>query len=384
MRYLKQLLFITFISILPIIIAGCGGGGGGGNSNQAEPTSTFDNPLPTNEPNRTITEPQTGAKLIVPEDTTIGKDGIKLQNTEVPVSSSPNREGIVQISSVGFPDTIESAGPAFNIQFPQGANGEFTLEIEANNPSIKRIAHKDIAEVDTENIELFYFDESTSEWFPLPTVYNASENKLVSYFDFLDTTGTKSVKVAYGLTDFKLKEKRCISTSGVFNGYYCQCPNESYWGNDVVGCVPVSSARKVNEITQYSNHSFLTANVGNASTYCKNDNYKLCFLSTEERIRNDIDWYMPDIVFLQEVITAKDCDATDNDSRKSCSKELAGSKQKDRLLDTRKYISFCNDFVLSGNSGYGYECIGIKKDKFTIKKRFVINANCSSDTGSYA
>lgn len=108
----------------------------------------------------------------------------------------------------------------------------------------------------------------------------------------------------------------------------------------------------------------LQANVGNSALGCEGANWKLCYQTTENNIRDRIAQLAPDVVFLQEVLPDKICRAgAAGSSDKVCynysTRTDRARDQVRRLLPSGTYTTVCE-----GNDSW--DCTGVRHSMFAV------------------
>jgi endonuclease/exonuclease/phosphatase family metal-dependent hydrolase len=100
----------------------------------------------------------------------------------------------------------------------------------------------------------------------------------------------------------------------------------------------------------------LQANVGNALLSCGDDYvYKLCETDVEARIAERIAEHAPDVVVLQEVLGAGQCDGfEETEADRTCHAD----HRADEAEQVRRLLGA--DFTIACDSRNGYECIGVR------------------------
>ena len=100
----------------------------------------------------------------------------------------------------------------------------------------------------------------------------------------------------------------------------------------------------------------LQANVGNVAVTCTTYKYKLCYAATEERLAAAIANLDPDVISLQETVSAAQCAAmTESDAAKVCfATHTAAIEVQARRLVGAAYTVACDTRA-------HYECVAIKR-----------------------
>jgi len=371
--HLKTLSFLSIFGVVAIFVSGCGGGGGGATVQPANQQNDSQS-VTVSDTGGVVDEANTGARIIIPE-------GAFESTTEISLSEASD---VPSVQS-----TVDQAGPSYILTTSESSVKAISFEIptEKLTQSNRKAGRTALSQEDFPRVELYYYDTSSSSWWPLPTLYNAEDKKIVSYFY---TTGANTASkignrsgdqrfdiittyyLAYVIAQKSEQRKVCEKTAGAyFNGYYCQCPPETYWESDKTGCKPLGRLPEVNT-------PIFSANVGNASLGCSLEGFKLCAMASEQSIANTIAFLNPEIVFLQELITPGECLKVNSPNLfNSC---YYNTRQINRLLND-DYIRYCDDQDDIG--GAGYECIGVKKGlASTLKLKSLIRDSCNESTGA--
>lgn len=375
---------------------GCGGGGGG-----STPTTTTTTSATTTEINYdTIPVVSTSG------EGTVGTSGgkVTLEGAAVAVpENAVSGNTVISLQKITTDDVINTPPEVFvqagNYYVVSSSASEFQKPVQVTIPYDSGVAASDD---DLKFTSIYMWNGN--EYIAVPTEVDATTKTLKALVDNLSEDVNVSPKRKKGLESmvtagtyvFKKDKNKissdCTNSGGKFNGYYCECASGMYWDNNLSQCIASDynySGGNSKMSIDFDSYRILTANVGNIAVTCKPYLNKLCWISIEENIANQIRKYNPDIISLQERLPRSWCNEHTNliNPRQSCA--LPG-EQIDRLLGDG-YDKYCISYPsggggagkFSGNSQTnGYECMGIKKDiGITVTDYESILNSCSADTG---
>lgn len=386
--------FLLVVCVLSF--SGCGGGGGGSTPTTTTTTSTTTTeinydaiPVVSTSGEGTVGTSGgkvtlEGAAVAVPENAVSGNTAISLQKiTTDDVINTP-------------PEVFVQAG---NYYVVSSSASEFQKPVQVTILYDSGVATSD----DDLKLTSIYMWNG-NEYIAVPTEVDTTAKTLKALVDNLSEDVNVSPKRKKGLESmvtagtyvFKKDKNKissdCTNSGGKFNGYYCECASGMYWDNNLSQCIASDynySGDNSRMSIDFDSYRVLTANVGNIAATCKPYLNKLCWISTEENIANQIRKYYPDIISLQERLPRSWCNEHTNliNPWQSCA--LPG-EQIDRLLGDG-YDKYCISYPsggggagkFSGNSQTnGYECMGIKKGiGITVTDYESILNSCSADTG---